>query len=204
MDLKLVSVQERHLPEIDEEFIKSFSVESGTLEELRSEVRNNLERELAQATHAYLRNQLVARLLEMNADLDVPEAVVREEAAALAGRAAAQAGGEPDPENLEPFMKTARDRVRSALLMGELARQNNIMVDGTRVRKAVETVAGTYEQPREVVQLYYSDDRLLKAVENSVLEEQVVDFVLDQAKVADEPMSFQDVINAAATAGKAV
>ena len=71
-----------------------------------------------------------------------------------------------------------------------------------RVRQAVESVAETYEQPREVVQLYYSDERLLKAIENSVLEDQVVDWVLDQAKVAAEPMSFQDVINAAAKAGK--
>jgi trigger factor len=202
VEVKLASVQERHLPEIDAEFIRSFSVESGDIEDLRTEVRSNLERELAQAMNSVLKSQLVEQLLELKADLDVPASAVREEAAGLAGRAAAQVGGKPDLENLEPFMDSARRRVRSGLLLAEIARQNNIMIDGARVRKAVEAIAETYEQPREVVQLYYSDERLLKAVENSVLEEQVVDWVLDHAKVTDEPMGFQEVINAATAAGK--
>ena len=81
--------------------------------------------------------------------------------------------------------------------MGELAQQNEIRVDGAKVREAVETVASTYEQPAEVVQLYYSNERLLQQVESSVLEEQVVDWVLENAKVAAKEMSFQDVIKEA-------
>jgi trigger factor len=48
-----------------------------------------------------------------------------------------------------------------------------------------------------VVQLYYSNERLLQQVESSVLEEQVVDWVLQNAKVAAKEMSFQDVIKEA-------
>jgi trigger factor len=202
VDLTLVSVQERSLPEIDEEFIKSFSIESGSIDELRSEVRGNLERELSQAITSYLKTQLVRRLLELKADLAVPEGMVREEASNLAQNLAARRGEEPQLGNLGPFMDRARKRVRSGFLLAELARQNSILIDGARVRKAIETVADTYEQPREVVQLYYNDQRLLKAVENSVLEEQVVDWVLGQADVKDEPMSFKEVINAAAAAGQ--
>jgi trigger factor len=202
VEFSVVSIQERHLPEIDEEFIRSFAVESGEIDDLRNEVRNNLERELAQAMKSFLKSQLVERLLEMHSDFEVPESIVREEAASLASRAAARFGGEPDLENLDPFMDSARNRVRCGLLLAELARQNNIMIDGARVRQAIETVAETYEQPREVVQLYYSDQRLLKAVENSVIEEQVVDWVMDQAKVTSKPMGFQEVISAAAAAGQ--
>jgi trigger factor len=203
VDLTLVSVQERNLPEIDEEFIRSFSIESGAIEDLRKEVRGNLERELSQATTTYLKLQLVKRLLDLRADLNVPESMVREEASSLARSTAARQGREPDLDRLEPFMEPARRRVRSGLLLAEVARQNNIMIDGVRVRKTIETIAETYEQPREVVQLYYNDQRLLKAVENSVLEEQVVDWVLGEAEVKDKPMSFKEVINAAATAGQA-
>ena len=58
------------------------------------------------------------------------------------------------------------------------------------MREAIDTVASTYEQPAEVVQLYYSNQRLLQQVESSVLEEQVVDWVLEQAKVSDQAMAF--------------
>ena len=110
---------------------------------------------------------------------------------------------EPDTVPAEPFMDAAINRVRSGLLLAEIARRNNIMIDGARVRKAIETVAETYEQPLEVVQMYYGDQQLLQSVENTVLEQQVVDWVMEQAKVSDEPMAFNEVINAAAAAGQA-
>ena len=76
------------------------------------------------------------------------------------------------------------------------------MVDGARVRETIETVAETYEQPMEVVQMYYGNQQLLQGVENMVLEEQVVDWVMDNAKVEEVSMAFSEVINAAATAGQ--
>ena len=73
----------------------------------------------------------------------------------------------------------------------------NLLLDA--VRKAIETVASTYEQSREVVQMYYNNPDLLQAIEGSVLEEQVVDWVLDNAKVSAEPMAFNELIGAAAS-----
>ena len=83
------------------------------------------------------------------------------------------------------------------MLMGELARQNKIRIDGAKVRAAIETIANTYEQPDEVMQLYYGNQRLMEQVESSVLEEQVVDWVLENAKVTPKAMKFQEVITSA-------
>ena len=96
-----------------------------------------------------------------------------------------------------PFMEQAEGRVRASLLMAELARQNSLNVDPGKVREAIELAASTYEQPAEVVQLYYSNERLLQQIENSVMEEQVVDWVLENAKVTLREMKFQEVITAA-------
>ena len=203
VELEVKLVQRSVKPEIDEEFIKSFAVESGLLEDLRTEVRGNLERELDQATKSFLKTQLVGSLLDTHADLEVPTSIVEQEANKLKNRAAEAQGAEPDTMPIEQFMESATKRVRSGLLLAELARQNNIIIDGVRVRKAIETVAETYEQPLEVVQMYYGNQQLLESVENIVLEEQVVDWVVDKAKVSDESMTFKEVINAAAAAGRA-
>jgi trigger factor len=101
---------------------------------------------------------------------------------------------------MDHFREPARKRVRSGLLLGELARQNELAIDGAKVREAIEEIAQTYEEPREVVQMYYNDQRLLQSVENSVLENQVVDWVVNNAKVTDKAMTFQEVINAATQA----
>jgi trigger factor len=202
VELEVKLVQQAEVPEIDEEFIRSFAVESGKMDDLRSEVRGNLERELDQATKSYLKTQLVGNLLDSYANTDVPQSIVDQEANNLRNRAAQAQKVEPDTMQLEPFMDSAIKRVRSGLLLADLARQNHIMIDGARVRAAIETVAETYEQPLEVVQMYYSNKQLLDSVENIVLEEQVVDWVVENAKVSDVKMSFKEVISAAAAAGQ--
>lgn len=204
VDLTVTKVQQGELPEVDEAFAKSFGIESGDLDELREEVRGNLERELKQAVATQIKTQLVDSLLEAHSDMEVPESLVINEAHSMVQRMLRGAEMEVTREMLEPFMEQARKRVRSGLLLGELARQNEIRADGAKVRETIEEIAQTYEQPAEVVQMYYNEQRLLDAVENQVLENQVVDWAVNNAKVTDKAMSFQDVINTATkAAGKA-
>jgi trigger factor len=198
--LDLANVQEGKLPEVDAEFIKSFGVDSGDAEELNGEIRNNLDRELGQAISTQLKTQLADRLLALHEDMEVPESIVVNEAQGMLKQMLRGAEIEVTEEMLEHFMEPARKRVRSGLLLSEVARQKEIVIDGAKVREAIEEIAQTYEEPREVVQMYYSDQRLLQAVENSVLENQVVDWVVNNAKVTDKSMSFQEAINAATQA----
>ena len=190
----LTKVQESELPEVNEEFAKSFGVESGDIDELKSEIRNNLERELGQAVSTQLKTQLADRLLELYPDLEVPASIVNNEARNMLQQMLRGAKFDITNEMLDIAGGA------EALALAELAQQNKIRVDGPKVRKAIELIAETYEEPREVVQMYYNDQRLLQSVENSVLEEQVVDWVVDNAKVTDKQMSFQEAINAATQA----
>jgi trigger factor len=190
----LTEVQESEVPEIDEEFVKSFGVASGDIEELKTEIRNNLERELGQAVSTQLKTQLAERLLEMHPDLEVPASIVANESHNMLQQMLRGAKLDITTEMLEHFKEPATKRVRSGLLLAELAQQNEIKIDGPKVREAIELIAQTYEEPTEVVQMYYSDQRLLQSVENSVLESQVVEWVVDHAQVTEKPMSFQEAI----------
>lgn len=198
VELKIFVVSESVLPEVDEEFIQGFGVADGTVASLRSEIQENLERELKQALASILKVRIINALVNSMPDLAVPDSIVRREAATLAASAAAQQGRQPVPEETPTYLGRAESRVRGGLLMGEIARQNSIRINGAKVRQAIETIAQTYEDPTEVVQLYYGNEQLLAQVENLVLEEQVVDWVMENAKVSGIDMKFKDVIAAAA------
>lgn len=200
IDLRVESVSEGSLPEVNEEFIKTFGIADGDVETLHQEIRANLERELEQAMTSMMKSQLISRLVEATPDLEVPASIVKQEAASLAAQATSAQGMEPDDSLANLFMEVAEGRVRGGLLLGELAQQNNIRIDGARVRKAIEKVASTYEQPTEVIQMYYGNQQLLQQVESAVMEEQVVDWVLENAKVTPQEMKFQEVIAGAAEA----
>ena len=95
------------MPEIDEDFIKSFGIESGEIEDLRSEVRNNLERELKQARTSLAKMNLVNALIDAHPDLQVPETMIRNEATNMAAQASGGQGEQPDDAQVEAFMEVA-------------------------------------------------------------------------------------------------
>ncbi|MDP4871062.1 MAG: trigger factor, partial [Gammaproteobacteria bacterium] len=55
-------------------------------------------------------------------------------------------------------------------------------------------LAATYESPEEVINWYYGNQEQLSAIESSVVEDQVFDYILDAAKVEDKTVSYQEVI----------
>ena len=202
VDLTVTTVSESEIPEIDEDFIRSFGVEDASLETLKKEIRANLERELKQARTSIVKVLIIDALTKARPDVEVPGSMVRQEAASLAARVASQEGRESTDDEAAAFMGKATERVRGGLLMGEIARQASIRTNAAKVRQAIETVAQTYEDPTEVVQLYYSNQQLMSQVENAVLEDQVVDWVLENAKVSPREMKFQEVITHAVSAGQ--
>jgi trigger factor len=148
-----------------------------------------------------IKKRLVDELKRLSPDLEVPPSLIDQEATSMVAQMAQ--GQQLPPEQMqalvEPFKEQAEERVRAGLLLGELAQQAQIRTNATKVRAAIEQVASTYEDPAEVVQLYYSNQNLMQTVESSVLEEQVVDWVLENATVNDTEMKFQEVIAAATT-----
>ena len=199
MEINVVEAAE--MPEVNAEFVKLFGVESGEIDDLKTEIKNNLERELSTATTSLLKLEVTNKLLAARKDLEVPNALIEEEAGNLQKadvQRLEQNGIEnPQEQPLELYLDAARQRVMAGLLFSEIARANEVQIDGERVREAIESIAQTFEQPAQVVELYYNNQNLLSGVENSVLEEQVVDWVLTQAKVKKNKMSFQEVIQAA-------
>jgi trigger factor len=93
----------------------------------------------------------------------------------------------------ELFTEEAQRRVGLGLLVAEVVRQNGILVDQQRVQQSIAEFASAYEDPAAVVRFYNSDRQQRATLENLVLEDQVVDWVLTQAQVEEVMTSFQDV-----------
>jgi trigger factor len=200
VDLQVVSISEGNLPKVDDEFIKSFGIADGSNDSLYEEIRGNLERELTQASKSIMKTRLLDALVKSMPDIEVPPSIVQDEARNMAAQALSSPDSEPDEAVIEAFRSIAEARVRGGLLMGELAQQNGIRVDGSKVRETIETISGTYQEPAEIMQMYYGNQQLLQQVENSVLEEQVVDWAMENAKVTSQEMTFKEVIKGATKA----
>lgn len=197
VDVKATKVSEPHLPEVDADFIRSFGVKSGQLEQFRAEVRSNLARELKGALSARLRVEVAQKLVAAFAHVELPPRLVEAEARSMAAQAAENArrqGQNVGQVDHAPFLAAAKNRVAAGLIVGEVARRNDLRLDPKRVNEAIALIASTYEDPQQVVDLYRNDPNLMQGLQARVMEEQVIDWIAERAQATDVAMSFTDAL----------
>ncbi|KAB2900523.1 MAG: trigger factor [Dokdonella sp.] len=189
VEVKLVRVQEATLPPVDDAFVASFGVKEGGMERFREDVRANLERELKNVLMSRLKADALDKLVAAHPELEIPQGLVEAEARQLAQQAGAQSS-----QAMLEFVGTARRRVAAGLLIAELAKQNEIRLDSRRVSEALAAIASTYEEPQQVVELYSRDPQLMGALQNRVMEDQVVEWLADHAKCSERQLTFSEVM----------
>ncbi len=203
--ITLNSVSEQALPEIDEEFYKSFGVEEGGNSAFREEVANNMQRELKTASRNKLKTKIMDALIKL-VDISIPQALVAGEIGQLRNQAVQQFGrGQKIDPNMLPdelFADQARRRVALGLVLGEVIQQQGIKADAAKVRTSVEELASTYESPDEVINWYYGNKEQLASIEGAVMEDQVFDYIIGLAKIADKKVGYQDAIKPDAPQGQ--
>ena len=97
------------------------------------------------------------------------------------------------PLPLELFVEQAQRRVKLGLILAEMVKVHGLHAKPAQVRAIVEELAQSYEHPEEVVKWYYSKPERLNDAEALALEENVVNWVLSQAKVVDKPVGFDEL-----------
>ena len=185
-------VEEPKLPEIDEEFAKAFGVESGDVDQLKSEIRANMERELARRLRTLVKESVMDALLEKN-PIEVPSATVAQEAETLKKQTEVQSPGTDLP--VDVFMGDAKRRVQLGMILAEVAKASALNINPDMVKQRIEEMAQDYDDPDEFVRYYMGNQEMLRGIETLVMEDKVVDWVVEQAQVSTKSNSFDEVMN---------
>ncbi|HEY2395618.1 MAG TPA: trigger factor [Rudaea sp.] len=197
VDVRISRIQESRLPEVDAAFIAMFGIQDGGMDKFRADVRANLERELKGVLTQRLKGDVVQKLVDAYPGLELPQRMVDNEARALAEQAKAQAAqqGQVTVATLpDSFLIMARRRVAAGVLVGEIARQNGVRLDNRRVAEALASIASTYEEPQQVVELYQRDPNLMSSLQNRVLEDQVADWIAEHAQTTEQQLTFNEAM----------
>jgi trigger factor len=195
------SVSEAQLPELKKEFFQKFGVDKGGEKQFRKEVKANMDRELANALKAKVKTQVMDSLITSHST-EIPKALVVNEIQVLRNQMLQRFGGQQqnfDVKSLLPdtmFQEEATRRVTLGLIVGEIVKANKLKPDAKRVRSMIEEIASTYQEPKEVIEYYSNNQELMAGVESAVLEDQVVDHILSQAKVTDVETNYDEIIKA--------
>lgn len=193
----LKKVEELELPELTNDVIKRFGIAEGTIDGLKTEVRKNMERELKATVRNKIKAQVIDGFVKHN-EIDVPSPLVDREIDVLRQQAMSRFGGnakQPIDLPKEIFEPEAKRRVIIGLLFSEIIESNQLKADEDRVKSLIDEIATAYEDPKEVVAYYSKDKKALENLKSVALEDQVVDMLLEKAKVTDKTYSFSELMN---------
>jgi trigger factor len=187
------------LPELDAEFATSLGIDDGDVDKMRTEIDANLKREVKNRLKSRTRYRVMEALLKNN-PLKVPRALVETEIDQLIqdtlkemeqrdGRKLANF-----PLQREWFTARAEQRVSLNMIFSEIVQRNGLYAMPDQIRDVIEENAQSYEHPEDVIRWYYAHPERLIEVENTVVENNVVEWVLAGAKIVDKAIAFEELM----------
>ncbi|MFK8013426.1 MAG: trigger factor [Marinicellaceae bacterium] len=186
------------LPKVDEEFVKSFGVDSGKEEDLLKEIKENLKRELSNTLDAKNKASILDAIRANIKDVQISEKMLNRECGTLAQQAMQQAQQQgvenPQQPELRQFEKMAKERIINSLIISKVSKDEDIKVDFMKVREKVIESAQTFENPEQIVEYYYKTPELMASIEGSVLETQVINWISTQVQAKEKEVSFDKVM----------
>ena len=197
--ITLHGVEAARLPELNAEFVKSLGVEDGDLAKLKAEIKDNLNREAQRRIKARNKDRAMDALLKVG-QLEAPKSLVEMESQNLLQQTVQdmESRGVKIPKGMnlpaDMFTERATKRVKLGLILEELVKKNKLDAKPEQVKAMVAEYAQSYEKPEDVVRWYAADASRLREVENLVLEDNVVGWLMDHAKVTDKAVEFNELM----------
>ncbi len=187
-----------HLPEIDQEFAKTLGIKDGNVDQLREEIRTNLQREVKNRLMTINKNRVMNALINVS-EFDIPQALVKQEINELTDLTRRDlAVRDPSRKDMalppELFTAQAEKRVRLGLLLGELMKDNKLAVSDDTLKEKATEIASSYENPQMVMEYYLNEPNRRKELEAMVTEENAVNYVFSKAKVVEKEVPFDELM----------
>ena len=190
------AIEEPVLPAVDEEFCTAYGVTEGGVAKLREDVQANMRRELDQALRNRNKAAVMENLYAAN-PTDVPNVLIESQIRDMQVEAMRRSGAK-DPSQAplrEPLLEPARRRVTLGLLLNDVIRRENLVVDRTRVNERLDEMVSAYGDAAAMKRAYLQNADAMRQVESLALEDQAVDWILAHAKVREVVSSFKELMN---------
>lgn len=198
--VKVKEVAGPETPTLDEEFAKSLGVES--VAQMRETIKTRLGEDRAMASRQKMKRSLLDALNEGHS-FELPPTLVDNEFNAIWDQVT---------KDLEQNKKTFKDedtteekarkeyrdiatrRVRLGLLLSEIGSRNSITATDDEVNKALlERIRQFPGQERQVYDFYRNNPEMLGELRAPILEDKVVDYILELAKVTEKEVKLEEL-----------
>ena len=198
-----VTVKELRNPDdtlVDDELAKHVGFDD--LDSLKATVRGEIEGQYERIARDRLKRSLLDKLAD-SYSFDLPPGMVEREFETIWGQVEqAREKDELDDEDKalsddelkERYRGIAERRVRLALLLSEVGRENNIRVTEDEMTRAVAEQARMFQgREAEIYEFYQSNPEAMQSLQAPIFEDKVVDFIVEMAQVTDRTVGIDEL-----------
>jgi trigger factor len=191
--VNITDIKEMELPELDDEFAKKLGDDFKDLKTLEKRVKEDIIKREEQRVDKELKQKLLEKISE-GVEFELPECLVESEVRNAtenirqnllrSGSSMEKAGLEEGKlrENLRPG---SEKRVKEMLILGKIARDNELTVDDVELTEGFQNMAQNMGQELQAVRQYYEANQLVDSFRESLLEEKTLNYLVNGAKVIE-------------------
>lgn len=194
--IKLNDIKERFIPEIDDEFAKSYDLEN--IDQLKNRIKEDLQRQMENQSDGKLRQSIMKNLIDKYS-FDIPPTLLNQEKQYLLNRYAYdyERRGMKMPEINEDIMSTldkrAQTNVKASIILNKIATKENIYVTQSELDGKINEMASMYGVPFDKFKETYQKNNMLSGLESKLVEEKVLDFIIGKANIKEEIASENEI-----------
>lgn len=112
-----------------------------------------------------------------------------------AGKLDPEDQGKSDDDLKAEYRKIAERRVRLGLLLSEVGQKAEITVTQEDLNRAIVAEAGRFPGQEHMVFRYFQENQeAMNSLRAPIFEEKVIDYIIELAKVADRPVSIEELM----------
>jgi len=191
--VNITDIKEMELPELDDEFAKKLGDDFKDLKTLEIRVKEDIIKREEQRVDKELKQGLLEKISE-GIEFELPECLLESEVRNAtenirqnllrSGSSMEKAGLDEGKlrENLRPG---SEKRVKEMLIIGKIARDNELSVDEVELTEGFRNMAQNMGQELQVVRQYYEANQLVDSFRESLLEEKTLNYLVNGAKVIE-------------------
>lgn len=196
VSVTVTAVKVRNVPELDDELAQDVSDKYNNLEDMKNDIKKNLETALENKLKEIKANSLLEQLVEKN-PVELPASMVRAELDSRFRMMAQQfqttteqlekmltAAGQKKEDMLTQWTGDAEKMLKSRIIVESLLKEKDISVTPEEIEAEYEKIAAGAGVSVEEVKKHYEDPRSKEYLEDEAKEQKLYTMLFDQVKVS--------------------
>ena len=206
----VTAVKVRNVPELDDELAQDVSDKYNNLEDMKNDIKKNLETALENKLKEIKSNSLLEQLVEKN-PVELPASMVKAELDSRFRMMAQQfqttteqlekmltSAGQKKEDMLTQWTGDAEKMLKSRIIVESLLKEKDISVTAEEIEAEYEKIAAGAGVSVEEVKKHYEDPRSKEYLEDEAKEQKLYTMLFDQVKVSKgDKTTFADLFKPA-------